>query len=211
MSPGTSSRARVVVLDLGEVLLRWDPFPAVAAGVGEEQAEAFLAGSDFDFATFNHDLDSGRDFAEALAEVEREQPRWAPHVRAYRENFRLSLVGTIEENVAVLRDLAAGGVPVFALTNWAAGTFGAAVERFDFLALFDDIVVSGDEKVAKPDPAIYAVLRRRVGRPLPECVFADDKEANVAAATAVGMDAFVFGPGVDLRAELVARGVPLPA
>lgn len=196
------------MLDLGDVLLRWDPRPAIAAGVGQAEADSFLA--EFDFAAFNHRLDAGREWAEAEAEVAATSPRWLPHVRAFREHFALSLVGVVEDNVAVLRDLAAAGFPVVALTNWAGGTFGHAVERFDFLTLFDDIVVSGDEGCAKPDPAIFAVLQRRLRRPLSECVFVDDKPANVAASRASGMDAFVYAPGVDVRAELVARGVPLP-
>ena len=109
----------------------------------------------------------------------------------------------------MLRDLHAAGVPLFALTNWSHELFPQALERFDFLALFEDIVVSGAEKLAKPDPAVFELLRRRVGRPLTECVFVDDSAANVAAAAEAGMDAIVFRDGEPLREQLRARGLPV--
>ena len=74
------------------------------------------------------------------------------HALAYRAHFAESLVGAVEDNVAVLRDLHAAGVPLFALTNWSAELFPQALDRFDFLALFDDIVVSGAEGVAEARP-----------------------------------------------------------
>src|SRR6201989_2242051 len=98
----------------------------------------------------------------------------------------------------------APGVPLFALTNWSQELFPQALERFDFLALFDDIVVSGAEGIVKPDPAVFEVLRRRMGRPLGECVFIDDSAANVAAAAEAGLDAIHYD-GQQLRPQLEAR------
>jgi 2-haloacid dehalogenase len=196
-----------VVFDLGNVLIRWDPHPAVAAGVGDAEASRFLAADDFDFLAWNHVQDSGRRWAEAEDDLSRTHPHWHRHALAYRAHFARSLTGPIEANVAVLRDLHTAGVPLFALTNWSDELFPQAVERFDFLSLFADIVVSGAEGVAKPDPAIFALLRDRVGRPLEQCVFVDDSPANVAAASAAGMDAIHFVAGVGLRAAFVARGL----
>jgi 2-haloacid dehalogenase len=115
----------------------------------------------------------------------------------------------VDANVAVLRDLHAAAVPVFALTNWSDELFPYALDRFDFLGLFDDIVVSGAEGVAKPDPEVFAVLRGRVGRPLSECVFVDDSLANVAAASDAGLDALLYDEDTDLRAQLRSRGLPV--
>jgi 2-haloacid dehalogenase len=193
------------------VLIGWDPLPAVAAGVGTDEAARFLAADDFDFWAWNHLQDAGRDWDSAEAEVERTHPHWGPHARSYRRHFDLSLVGALEHNVAVLRDLASAAVPVVGLTNWSAELFPDARHRFDFLALFDDVVVSGEVGVAKPDPAIFEVLRDRVGRPLDRCVFVDDSPVNVAAAARAGLDTIHFAEGVDLRAELRDRGLHLPA
>jgi 2-haloacid dehalogenase len=198
-----------VVFDLGNVLIRWDPHPAIAAAVGEEEARRFLTASDFDFLAWNSVQDSGRGWDEAEAEAAASHPHWAEHAAAYRAYFDRSLLGPIEDSVSVLRDLHAAGVALVALTNWSSELFPHARERFDFLALFDDIVVSGDEGVAKPAPEIFALLKRRVGRPLERCVFVDDNAANVAAAAEAGLDAIVFTDTNHLRADLRARGLPI--
>jgi 2-haloacid dehalogenase len=203
------NRPTAVVFDLGNVLIRWDPHPALAAGVGESEATRFLGADDFDFLAWNHVQDGGRRWADAEDEVSRTHPHWHRHAVAYRAHFDLSLLGALEENVSVLRDLARAGVPLFGLTNWSAELFPRALERFDFLGLFEDIVVSGDEGVAKPEPAIFDLLRRRVGRPLEECLFVDDSAANVAAAADAGLDAILFTGDEPLRPALRARGLPV--
>lgn len=202
------TRPTAVVFDLGNVLIGWDPHPAVAAAVGDEEATRFLAAEDFDFRAWNLEQDRGRSWAEAEKAMAGTHPHWAEHARAYRANFGLTMT-EVAENTEVLRDLHAAGVPLFALTNWSAELFPHAVERFDFLELFDDIVVSGEERLAKPDLALFAVLRERVGRQLTECVFIDDSPANVAAGAAAGLDAILYDGVADLRAELRARGFPL--
>jgi 2-haloacid dehalogenase len=197
------------VFDIGNVLIRWDPHPAVAAGVGATEASRFLAAEDFDFAAWNHVQDGGGSWADAEETVASSHPHWHRHARAYRENFDLSLLGPLADNVSVLEDLSRAGTPLFALTNWSAELFPHALERFGFLGLFRDIVVSGVEGVAKPAPAIFEVLARRLGRPLAECVFVDDSPANVAAAAAAGMDAIRFAPDEPLRPLLRDRGLPV--
>lgn len=203
-----STPPTAVVFDLGNVLIRWDPHPAVARGVGSEEATRFLAADDFDFLAWNHVQDTGsRSWAEAEDELARTHPHWHRHARSYRAHFGLSLLGPLEENVAVLRDLAAAEVPLYALTNWSTELFPHALQRFDFLGLFHDIVVSADEGLAKPDPDVFDVLRRRIDRPLQECVFVDDSAANVAAAAAAGMDAIHFTGREPLRPALQVRGL----
>ena len=205
----TSTTPEAVVFDLGNVLIRWDPHPAVARGVGAEEATRFLSAEDFDFLAWNHLQDAGRAWTVAEDAVARSHPHWHEHALAYRAHFAESLVGAVDENVAVLRDLHGAGVPLTALTNWSADLFPQALDRFDFLALFDDIVVSGAEGVAKPDPAVFAVLRERVGRPLERCVFVDDSAANVAAAAAAGLDTIHYDGRTPLRPQLRTRGLPV--
>ena len=200
-------RPTAVVFDLGNVLVDWDPLPAIAAAVGEESAAAFLAAEDLDFFAWNHQLDSGMSFAEAEDQVARDFPHWHPHVRAYREHFEESLLGEVDGTASVLVDLDEKGVSLFALTNWPAELFPYARERFEFLQRFDDVVVSGEEGIAKPDPAVFGILRQRVRRPLEECVFVDDRQDNVDAAAAAGMDAILFTGSDQLRVDLECRAL----
>lgn len=199
----------VVVFDLGNVLIRWDPHPAIAKAVGAEQAARFLADEEFAFGAWNNEQDAGRSWDEAEEVAVRAHPHWEPAIRGYRENFPDSLIGAIDDSVDILRELHAAGIRVFALTNWSRELFPLALHRFDFLDLFEDIVVSGVEGVRKPDPEIFQILGKRIGRSVASCIFVDDSPANIKAATAAGMDAILFSDTGHLRKDLARRGLPV--
>jgi 2-haloacid dehalogenase len=198
-----------VVFDLGNVLISWDPHPAIAKGVGQEQATRFLADQGFDFMAWNRRQDAGRSWDGGEDVAVKSHPHWEGAIRAYRANFGESMVGAIEDNVEILRELHAAGVPLYGLTNWSEELFPVARNRFDFLELFDDIIVSGEEGVAKPDPGIFEILRNRIGHALVGCVFIDDNLDNIQAAREAGLDAILFTDPGHLRQDLLVRGLPL--
>jgi 2-haloacid dehalogenase len=200
-----------VIFDLGSVLINWDPQPAIAKTVGQEQAALFLADEGFDFAAWNFQQDAGRSWDKAEELAVASHPHWEVAIRGYRANFELSMVGAIQDSVEILSELRAAGTPLYALTNWSGETFPAALERFDFLGSFQDIIVSGDEGVAKPDPEIFEILQKRIGHRLDTCVFIDDSPPNVEAARKAGLDAILFTDTGHLRADLRVRGLPLRA
>jgi putative hydrolase of the HAD superfamily len=80
-------------------------------------------------------------------------------------------------------------------------------ENYAIADAFDLIVCSAEEKVMKPDPAIYQLTLERLGRRAEEAVFIDDVAANIAAARALGMHVIHFKPSIDLPAELARLGV----
>ena len=202
-----------VVFDLGNVLIEWDAHAAISAAVGEDRARAFLADEDFDFHGWNLQQDAGRTWTDAEADAISRHPQYREEILAYRAHFAASLVGPIDGAVAILRELHTAGIPLFALTNWSDELFPVALERFEFLQLFEDIVVSGEEGIAKPDPEIFEVLAERLEHigDLEEAIFIDDRLDNVQAAVLAGMDAVQFTGPVDLRADLLFRGLPLEA
>lgn len=203
------SAPSTVVFDLGDVLIRWNPHAAIAAGVGEEEARRFLCATDFDFYAWNRLQDAGRSWREGEAAAVASHPHWHRHVLAYRANFRRAIEHDLPDTVAILADLNRAGVPLFALTNWSSELFVHARERHAFLAWFDDIVVSGEEGTLKPSDEIFQILHQRIGRPLTECVFVDDSPANVEAAARSGVDAIEFTDAGELRRALAERGLPV--
>ena len=198
-----------VIWDLGNVLIDWQPHAAVAAALGDDEATRFLAADDFDFTTFNHALDAGGTWEESAAELRRTHPHWVEHATAYHAHFEDSLVGEVPGTVEIVRDLSAAGVPMFGLTNWPDEFWPAAPRKFEFLGLLDDIVVSGTEGVAKPDPRIFEIAVSRAGLPAERLVFVDDRQVNVEAAVAFGLDGILFTGAADLRATLRERGLPV--
>lgn len=198
-----------LVWDLGNVLIDWDPAAAVAAAVGDVEARRFMEAADFDFHDWNHGPDSGGSWADAEDEVRRTHPHWLEHALAYRANFVASLVGEVPGTGALVRELHAAGVPQVGLTNWSHELYPHAPERFEVLSLLDDVVVSGTEGVAKPDPRIFQIAVERTGLPAERLVFVDDKELNVEAARTAGLDGVVFTGADELRVALRDRGLPV--
>ena len=195
----------LVVFDIGNVLLRWDPRNLYRKVFDdEERMERFLATAlAMDFVSHT---DVAEDFAGALEARAKDFPEFAKELRMFHKRWIETLGGPIEENVALLRRLRAAGKRVYALSNFAHETFALAERNHDFLGEFDDRVISGHVGVVKPEPRIYQILFERVGRPASELLFIDDSAANVHAAEALGMPAVHFRAGVDLESELVARG-----
>ena len=195
---------KAVVFDLGGVLIDWDPRHLYRKLLADEAAvEEFLA--TVCTPEWNAELDRGRPFAEGVAELVERHPEHAANIAAYHERWPEMVAGDIPGTVEVLAELRAAGVPLYALTNWSAETFAITRGRFEFLEWFDGLLVSGEERVTKPDPAIFRLLLDRFGLDPAATVFVDDSEANVAAARRLGIDAIRFTGPEDLRRELVAR------
>ncbi|HEX3203067.1 MAG TPA: HAD family phosphatase [Actinomycetes bacterium] len=192
------------MFDLGGVLIDWDPRHLYRKLLADEAAvEEFLA--TVCTPEWNAELDRGRPFAEGVAELVERHPEHAAAIAAYHERWPEMVAGDIPGTVEVLAELRAAGVPLYALTNWSAETFAITRGRFEFLEWFDGLLVSGEERVTKPDPAIFQLLLDRFGLDPTATVFVDDSEANVAAARRLGFDAIGFTGHEELRRELVAR------
>jgi 2-haloacid dehalogenase len=199
-----SVATKAVVFDLGGVLIEWDPRHLYRKLLADEAAvEEFLA--TVCTPEWNAELDRGRPFAEGVAELVERHPEHAAAIAAYHERWPEMVAGDLPGTVEVLAELRAAGVPLYALTNWSAETFAITRGRFEFLEWFDGLLVSGEERVTKPDPAIFQLLLDRFGLDPTATVFVDDSEANVAAARRLGFDAIRFTGHEELRRELVAR------
>ncbi|MEU6134459.1 HAD-IA family hydrolase [Nocardioides sp. NPDC047086] len=196
-----------VIWDFGNVLIRWDPLPAIAAGVGDADARAFLGS--YDFHAWNYAQDAGRTWAQALTALEGDAPQWLSAGAAYVDNFPLALLGPVPGTHELVRELADAGVAQLGLTNWSAELYPHAPATYDVIELLGDVVVSGEVRLAKPDPAIYQLVAERAGMPLDRLAFIDDSVANVAAAAALGMHAIQFTGAEHLRTDLLALGLPL--
>jgi 2-haloacid dehalogenase len=202
MSPPT-----IVVFDIGHVLIEWDPrhlYRKLFAG-DDARVEWFLR--EVCPPAWNYEQDRGRPWADAVAEAAARHPTMAAEIAAYRDRWHEMVPGEIAGSVALLRALAARGVPLYAITNFAADTFAEVVERFPFFSLFRGIVVSGTERVVKPGAEIFRLLASRYGLALEDCLFIDDVPANVAGAQAVGMHGHHFTAPEALAAALMGYGL----
>jgi 2-haloacid dehalogenase len=195
-----------VVFDLGGVLVDWDPRYLFRQLLPDDASvEAFLA--DVCSPEWNAAQDAGRSWAEAVREASERFPEHAELVAAYDERWWETIGGQIDGTVEVLDELRRRGVGLYAITNWSAEKFDLTFPRFDWLAWFDGIVVSGYERIVKPDPRIFQLLVDRHGVDPRAAVYVDDVPANVEAARAIGMTGLVFTTPEQLRADLGELGL----
>ena len=155
-------RISAVVFDLGGVLIDWNPRYLYRTLFDDEVAmEEFLA--TVTTQEWNRAQDAGRPWAEAVEELASRHPEQRALIEAYWRRWPETLGDAIEPTVALLDELRSTGVRLYALSNWSGETFPLARPRYPFLEWFDGIVISGDERLAKPDPRIFDVLLERYG------------------------------------------------
>ena len=200
-----TSQIKAIIFDFGGVLIGWDPrnlysryFP------GQPQAmEDFL--TEINFAEWNAQQDKGRPFSEAVALLSKQFPHRAHLISAYPEHYKETLTGSIDGTVKLLKMLKETGIPLYGLSNWSAETFAIARHEFEFLDLFDEIIISGDVKLMKPEPQIYELCLQKIGKPANQCLFIDDTEVNIVTAKKMDFDTVHFKSPEQLKNELQIR------
>ncbi|WP_312681556.1 HAD family hydrolase [Stenotrophomonas chelatiphaga] len=199
-----------LIFDLGGVLIDWNPRYLYRTLFDDAaRMEHFL--EHVCSPQWNAEQDAGRSWEQAVDELAAEHPHQRELIAAYWLRWQETLGDALHGTVALLAELKAAGVALYALTNWSAQTFPIARERFGFLSAFDDILVSGEEGLAKPDPRIFERALQRFGVEPSATLFIDDAAANVQAAMGRGIPSLLFRNADSLRASLHALGLPVAA
>jgi 2-haloacid dehalogenase len=202
-----SGRIEAVVFDLGGVLIDWDP-RHVYRSVFDDPAEMedFLARVCTQDWHRAHDL--GADVRESCERLARAHPGHREAIMVWARRYEEMAVGQFDETVAVLADVVDSGLRCYAISNMEADTFRVRYDRFPFMRWFDGCVISGIERVAKPDRRIFEILLARHDVDPAAAVYVDDLPANVAVAGSLGMTALRFTSAPQLRQDLRALGLP---
>lgn len=180
-----------IIFDFGGVLLDWNPrYLYKSYFNNDEEMEHFLA--DICNGEWNIKQDAGRPFAEAVKELQAKSPEYAEAIQMYDDDWEKMLKCELPESIDLLKELKSMGYGIYGLTNWSAEKIGYAFANYSFFSLFDGIVVSGVEKVVKPDRKIYEILLERYSLKPGECVFIDDSQDNVDMAKVLGINAIRF-------------------
>ena len=196
-----------IIFDFGGVVMDWDPRYFFKDHFNDdEKMEHFLKNIATD--EWNAEQDRGRTLAEGTEIQVAKHPEWEKEIRAYYDNWTTMLKSDIPHNVEVLRKLEHSKYELFGLTNWSAETFPYALENYDFFNIFEGkIVVSGTEKLIKPDPAIWEVLLNRYQIKAEESVFIDDNAKNIEVAKSLGFICIHIKEDTDLEKEMRDLGI----
>lgn len=189
-----------IVFDFGGVLIDWNP-TYLFSKVFDKEDEMHHFLENICHGEWNIMQDAGRPLAEATLQKQQKYPKYKDEIAMYYGRWDEMLGGTIDVNTKLVKPLK-DKYKVYGLTNWSAETLPIAVDRYDFFKYLDGIVVSGDEKLIKPDARIYEVLLNRYDIKADESLFIDDNAANIKAAQELGFHTIHYTEGVNLEEVL---------
>lgn len=187
-----------VVFDLGGVLIDWNPTYVLTD-------DELVVALDIDGA--QRELDLGTPLDRVHATWRDTYADRAEHVDRYFHGWHDTVAGALDDVVEILEELRERPLGLYALSNFSGDLFREVSPRFEFLKWFDGLLISGDEGIIKPDPAIYELLLDRFDLTARRTVFIDDRVENIEAARAAGLVGVHFRSAAQLRRELVECGV----
>nr|WP_255548176.1 HAD family hydrolase [Erythrobacter ani] len=170
----------------------------------ERELDWFLANVITEDWHFQHDR--GVPLGELLPARIAQFPDQALRIAAYAARFNETAAEPVDGVHALVHQLKERGVPLFCLTNFGVELFEQFRAANPIFSVFEDIIVSGAEKIAKPDPRIYEITETRCGRSGGDLFFTDDNLVNVEAAKTRGWDAHIFTGAAALESQLECAG-----
>lgn len=190
-----------IIFDFGGVLLDWNPRYLYRTFFrNEKEMEYFLA--NICTNEWNAEQDRGRPFSEGIKLLQSQHPEYKEAIQLFGDKWEDMLKGEILDGVKLLQEFKGQNYRIWGLTNWSAETIQIAYRKYDLFKLFDGIVVSGEEKLIKPDKRIYQVLLDRYKLNPEESVFIDDTPANIKTAQEMGFYAVLFDNIINVREQL---------
>ena len=199
----------VPVFDLGGVFVDWNPMYLFRKLFATEEAQWFQ--DNICTKDWNLEFDAGDIYAEGVAKLITRCPKYWREIQAYDRRWKETFGDFIHGTITIHDELVAAEIPTFAITNFSWEKWLTCLGDWPFLEKFDGVVVSGLERLVKPDPRIYRVFCERYGLAPESCVFIDDNMANVVSARSVGMQGLHFTTPETLRRDLIGLGLPLRA
>ena len=197
-------QVEAVVFDVGRVLYQWH-LRNLFEKIVDDRARLETLLGEVVTEEWHFEHDRGRTLGEMVPERIALYPDFEPEIRAYATRFNETIPGPVPGSHALVERLDARGVPLYAITNFGAEFWAGFRPSEPIFDRFRDIVVSGEEKLAKPDPAIFALAESRFARSASTMLFIDDNRANVDAAAACGWHVHHFTDAAALESDLADR------
>lgn len=197
-------QVEAVVFDVGRVLYQWH-LRHLFEKIVDDRARLETLLGEVVTEEWHFEHDRGRTLGEMVPERIALYPDFEPEIRAYATRFNETIPGPVPGSHALVERLDARGVPLYAISNFGAEFWAGFRPSEPIFDRFRDIVVSGEEKLAKPDPAIFALAESRFARSASTMLFIDDNRANVDAAAACGWHVHHFTDAAALESDLADR------
>ena len=192
-----------IIFDLGGVLIDWNPEYVYLKEFNNDRKKMKWFFDNICTFDWNENQDAGYPLKKATEERIKLFPQYENLIRIYYGRWKEMLGGPINLSVDILKRIKKENkLNVFALTNWSAETFPTALKKFDFLNLFDGIIVSGEEKTRKPFEKIYQIALDRFKIKATKTIFIDDNLRNISDAEKLNIKGIHFKDPKKLVIEL---------
>jgi 2-haloacid dehalogenase len=198
----------LVIFDIGNVLIEWQPERYYDAVIGPERRKAMFAA--VDLHGMNDEVDRGGDFRDTIYATAERYPEWREEIRMWHDRWIEIATPPIDHSVRLMRRLRDKGVPVHALTNFGIGSFEVASAAYDFLNEFDARHISGHLGVIKPGDRIYEIVEESGGHAPESILFTDDRPENITTARTRGWQTHLFDGPRGWADRLVAEDLLTP-
>lgn len=199
---------KTIVFDLGGVLIDWDPrYLYRQIFSDQEELDFFL--SEVCSPEWNALTDSDKSFQDAIEDLIPQFPEYKDQIQVYFSRWEEMVAGPISGSIEILGKLYKNKYPLAALSNWSSETFPIVHAKYEFLDWFDPLIISGQVGLIKPDPQIFNLLLCQLDQDPEECVYIDDLESNIQAASKIGFRTILYQSPEHLQAQLHALDVVL--
>jgi 2-haloacid dehalogenase len=198
-------RIKNIIFDFGNVLIEWNPRRIFSKIIPAGAIDNFMQTVWRD--EWNNNLDSGMTFVENEKILLAKYPQFGEYITYFHQHWQESLGKEKEESVLLLNDLRQTGYATYGLSNWSAETFPPTRKAHPFFNMLTGIVLSGEEKVCKPDAKIYKILLERYQLRPEESIFIDDRQENLDTAQKMGIDTILFQTAEQVRQDLKQKGI----
>ena len=190
-----------IIFDFGNVFVNWDAHNLYKRFFSDAKSiDRFL--DHISFHEWNAHQDAGRPFHEGVRELSSRFPHYADLIQAYDTYWMDSITGTNEETIEIARKLKRSGWTLYLLSNFSMEKFQLIRHRYGFLDIFDNLIISGEHKLIKPDPAIFKFTLKKIHRTAEECLFIDDSLPNIETARSLGIQTIHYQSPTQLNNEL---------
>lgn len=190
-----------LIFDFGKVLVDYDFFHAIRPYF-ETEADLQEFGELFTSVEFLNRCDKEEEpFAEIIKDSQRRYPKFEYQLQQFYDHYPEFVTNEIPGMRDLLTRFRNEGYKLYGLTNWCSMVH-KVMEKWDILTMLDGRVISSEEKLIKPDVAIFQRLCDKYGLRPEECVFTDDRTSNVEGAIKAGMQGIVFYSAEQYESEL---------
>lgn len=202
-----SSCIQVITFDFGEVIGHTNlkvvtGFVSESLEISHEQAVHVLAKWHDETQTRANQEQFWHDFARSIGKPL--PPDW---ISRFKEVWCIA-IQPMPRMLPLVQDLQRMGYQTAMLSN-TTPMHAEIISKLGYYQYFYPVLLSYQIHASKPERRAYEILLESLNRPASECLFIDDKEKNVEAARALGIDSIQFFSAEQLKEELSKRGILL--